>query len=97
MTVDAWTLSQANSLPDADNWGKGWTLADIEVLETFRDYPTAEVAEHLGRTVYAVANARQLFDAGKLHPNNAPAPRQNRVSAICPRCFLEKPLAGDCC
>lgn len=94
--MDAWTLSQANSLPDADNWGKGWTLADIEILEVFRDEPTAAVAEALGRTVYAVSNARQLFDAGKLRANNAPAPRKPRPAVVCNTCNTVKPVSGDC-
>lgn len=56
--------AQARSLLTADHWGEPWSPGEIEIVQEFLDVPVEEVAETLGRTVYAVYNARLALARG---------------------------------
>lgn len=68
--------AQALSLLNANRRGQEWTLADLEMLEAFAELPNAELAEALGRTLYAVWTAKHAL-AGK--------PRTSRKAQAKPR------------
>lgn len=76
-TKTAWKIAQQVSLKGADNWGKGWTSEELELVVGCLDLPVAEVADALGRTVYAVSTVRGLLEAGvKVGSDRKPAKQE---------------------
>lgn len=56
--------SQGRTLGSAKNHQEPWASVEIEWVVETRDVPAEEVAEILGRTLYAVQNARYALDHG---------------------------------
>lgn len=64
--MDTWTLkAQLDSKRTAERHGETWTSADLELLSAFEDSATAELAEALGRTYFAVQSIKSAVRAGK--------------------------------
>ena len=78
MKKTAWVISQDVSLETAVNWGKGWTSEELEFLAEFPEVPTLELAEAMGRTVYAVSNVRQALERGEKVGSVREKPREKR-------------------
>lgn len=92
------TLSQAQSVPIAENVGKGWTSAELEMVRETAELPILEVAEVLARTVYGVEKVRELMARGvELTGSDRSANHKTVAIVVCPECNLTMPIAGACC
>ena len=74
--MDAWTLSQAQSLKTASKLGDGWTSADLALVVEWKDEPTAVVAELLHRSVYSISAIKQALEAGTAGSDNRKATKR---------------------
>jgi hypothetical protein len=73
---------QQASLTTADNWGDSWTSADLDFLAGCPEIPAHELAEALGRSLYAVHLARRALadrPATALTSRRRPTPRPQRT------------------
>lgn len=59
---------QATSLRTADHWGDTWISADLEFLAACPEIPCHELAETLGRSLYAISLARRAIAEGRPAP-----------------------------
>lgn len=58
-------LRQAKSLPKATNYGKEWTGVELELISR-QELSSTQLADMLGRTVYAIRSQRFLLRKNKL-------------------------------
>lgn len=87
MPSSASTLrAQGRTLGSAKNHREPWAVTEVELVIETREVPAAEVAETLGRTLYAVQWARHAVDTqlpigGGVAPQT-PASRQRAYTFI---------------
>lgn len=95
--MNAWTIAQNESLLTAENKGKHWTTWELELVSETMSAKTAEVADLLERTVYAVSTMRGLIRDGYTVSQLIDGPRAEIVrEKICPACNLVQPATGCC-
>lgn len=89
MTVSASTIAaQGRTLVQATNHREPWAQVEVDLVIETREIPAEEVAETLGRTLYAIQWARHALDAGLPlggghGPSEAPSsPRQRAYTFI---------------
>ena len=97
--MNAWTLSQTESLESATRWGLNWTMNEIELVETTMDEKVSTVASVLERSLYAVSTMRGLVrDGHSISQLAFDRTRKVIVSEkICQKCHLIEPLTGCEC
>lgn len=96
--MNAWTLSQTESLESATRWGLNWTMDEIELVETTMDEPVFLLATILERSVYSVSTMRGLIrDGYSLSTVNRNNSRHKKIEIVCQSCNLVAPATGcDC-
>ena len=97
--MNAWHLAQIESPKSATRWGKGWTTAELELVETTMDEKVSTVASVLERSLYAVSTMRGLVRDG--HSISQLVNDKTRqvvlVEKVCQNCHLIEPLTGCEC
>lgn len=94
--MNAWKLAQLETLRTADNWGKEWTLSELDLVATTMDEPVRDVADVLERSLYAVSTVRGKLLSGWQQTNGRSRKRLAEVK-VCATCWTQVTPAGTCC
>jgi len=66
MATSTWTIrTQESTRATATRNGEAWTSRDLDLVTACDDVPDAEVAQALGRTLYAIQSIRHAIAVGR--------------------------------